>query len=393
MPSAIQSADASPQSSFGPTAPWLAAGFLLTGLGTVLLGPLLPFLAHDWHLTDAQSGLLLLAKFIGAFIGGVTVPRRLRLGVFSGTALAGLGFAAFALAHSLLFGCATLFVSGLGLGQIIASTNILAGRRYQHHTGSALSSLNFFWSLGAVLTGLLVAAFLPHYGLRNPLLWFAALFLLTGLGGVLRPVASRPVASTEASSPSDDSPHPLATKIIVLFAFLLFFYGGLETCLTAWITTFTLRFSDLRLLGGQSGVVLLWAALAAGRALSSLILRFTGERLVQRAGLVLSVIFIAVLSVAHHGPLLSLCCVLLGLSLAPFFPTTFALLMHRRPSARVGGFILAVSGLGAALFPWLMGVISTHTGSLRIAMAVPCALALILLLLTLIPTETSALQP
>jgi fucose permease len=388
LPSAIQSADASPQSSFGPTAPWLAAGFLLTGLGTVLLGPLLPFLAHDWHLTDAQSGLLLLAKFIGAFIGGVTVPRRLRLGVFSGTALAGLGFGAFALAHSLLFGCATLFVGGLGLGQIIASTNILAGRRYQRHTGSALSSLNFFWSLGAVLTGLLVAAFLPHYGLRNPLLWFAALFLLTGLGGLLRPAAS-----SNTSTASESSPQPLATKIILLFSLLLFFYGGLETCLTAWITTFTLRFSDLRLLGGQSGVVLLWAALTAGRALASLVLRFTGERLVQRAGLVLSVIFIAILSVAHHGPLLSLCCVLLGLSLAPFFPTTFALLMRDRPSARVGGSILAVSGLGAALFPWLMGVISTHTGSLRIAMAVPCALALILLLLTLIPTETSAFQP
>ncbi|HZZ41180.1 MAG TPA: hypothetical protein VFE06_18725, partial [Acidobacteriaceae bacterium] len=131
------------QSSSGPSAPWLAFGFLLTGLGTVMLGPLLPWLAHHWHLSDSQSGLLLFAKFVGAFLGGVTVPRRLRLGLFSGMLLACLGFGCFALSHDLLSGCLTLFVSGFGLGQIIASTNILAGRRYRAFTGSALSSLNF----------------------------------------------------------------------------------------------------------------------------------------------------------------------------------------------------------------------------------------------------------
>ena len=48
-------------------------------------------------------------------------------------------------------------------------------------TGSALSSLNFFWSLGAVLTGLLAAAVLPRFHLRGPLLvWLTpvALYLL-----------------------------------------------------------------------------------------------------------------------------------------------------------------------------------------------------------------------
>jgi fucose permease len=348
-----------------------------------MLGPLLPWLAHHWHLSDSQSGLLLLAKFVGAFLGGVTVPRRLRLGLFSGMLLACLGFGCFALSHDLLSGCLTLFVSGFGLGQIIASTNILAGRRYRAFTGSALSSLNFFWSLGAVITGLLVAAFLPSFGLRDPLLWFAALFLFTGLGGLARPVASAdPVSSPPA--------HPLPLATIVFFALLLFLYGGLETCLTAWITTFTLRFSNLRLLGGQSGIILLWASLTAGRALASLALRFAGERLVQRIGLALSVLFTAALAVAHRGSVLSLCCILLGLSLAPFFPTTFALFMRHQPSARIGGFVLAVSGLGAALFPWLMGVVSTDTGSLRLAMGIPFSLALLLLLLCTITFASSS---
>jgi fucose permease len=371
--------------SSGPSTPWLATDFFLAGLGTVLLGPLLPSVAHTWNLTDAQSGLLLLTKFVGAFVGGISVPRRLGLGILVGSLLAFAGFAAFAVSHTLLPGCVALFVSGIGLGQIIASTNILAGRRYRAHTGSALASLNFFWSLGAVITGVLVAAFIPPYGLRNPLLYFAGLYLLSGLGGLVRHNSS----PREADSESEPT-HSLAVSSIAFFALLLFLYGGLETCLTAWITTFTIRFSDLHLLGGQSAVVLLWASLTGGRALASIALRHASELAVQRTGLLLASVVIAVLSWVHHGWTLSSCCILLGLGIAPFFPATFALLMRQQPSARTAGFILAVSGLGAALFPWMMGVLSTQTGSLRIAMVVPWTLVVLLLLLSLVFRSTAS---
>jgi FHS family glucose/mannose:H+ symporter-like MFS transporter len=363
----------------GPSVVWLAIGFLLAGLGTVMLGPLMPTLLHDWRLTDQQGGLLLAAKFVGSFLGGVSVPRRLRLGVLGGMAFACAGFGAFALSVGLLSGAACLFVGGFGLGQIIASTNIVIGRRYREHTGSALASVNFFWSLGAVLCGVIAAAALPRFHLRGPLLTFAGLFLVTGLGGLLNP--SRDTAATAESS-AEEAP-PLPVSMLTRFALLLFLYGGLETCMTGWLTTYTLRFSDVRLLGGQSAIVLLWSALTAGRALSSAALRVMREATLQRLGLALSALLIAALVTTRHGPLLSLYCVLLGLSLAPFFPTTFALLMKRRPTAREAGFILAVSGLGAAFFPWLMGFVSTQTGSLRIAMAVPLGLALILLILSL----------
>jgi fucose permease len=371
--------------SAGPATPWLAADFLLAGLGTVLLGPLLPSVAHAWQLNDSQSGLLLLAKFVGAFLGGVSVPRRLGIGIFGGSLLAFAGFASFALCNSLLPACIALFVSGIGLGQIIASTNIITGRRFRSHTGSALASLNFFWSLGAVITGVLVAAFIPRFGLRVPLLVFSAFYLLSGLGGLLRHAQA-----PDSAMPASENRGSVGMRTIVFFALLLFLYGGLETCLTGWITTFTLRFSDLRLLGGQSGVVLLWAALTGGRALSSVALRHVSERAMQRAGLLLTVLMIAVLGWVHHAGLLSTCCILLGLGVAPFFPATFALLMRQQPTARTAGFILAVSGLGAALFPWLMGVLSTLTGSLRIAMVVPWTLAVMLLILSLSSVQLPA---
>ena len=363
----------------GPSIFWLAAGFVLAGLGTVMLGPIMPSLLHDWRLTDQQGGLLLAAKFVGSFLGGVSVPRRLRFGVLGGMTFACAGFGAFALSGGLASGAACLFVGGFGLGQIIASTNIVVGRRYREHTGSALASVNFFWSLGAVACGLIAAAVLPRFHLRGPLLMFAGMFLVVGLGGFLNPSKG---AASGSEAPSAEAER-LPTRLMVRFALLLFLYGGLETCMTGWLTTYTLRFSDVQLLGGQSAIVLLWSALTVGRAVSSVMLRVMRETTLQRIGLGLSAVLIAALVTTRHGPLLSLYCVLLGLSLAPFFPTTFALLMKRRPAAREAGFILAVSGLGAALFPWMMGFVSTQSGSLRISMVVPMGLALGLLLISL----------
>ena len=418
MPSRPPRANKTPDNTTaGPSIAWLAVGLLLAGLGTVLLGPILPAISLRWHLTDAQTGPLFFAKFVGSFLGGISVPRKLRWGIFSGTILSCLGFATFGLSTGLLTGSLTLFVAGIGLGQIIASTNILAGYRYPHQTGSALSSLNFFFPLGAVATGLIVASFEPRFGLQSLLLWLGAAFLTTGIGGRLgwikpsSPNTANPTPGIPTNpgapdlshleigeqnptlpqkSESPQLPQPLDTPTFLRFALFLFLYGGLETCLAGWLTTYTLRYSDAHLIGGQSAVVLLLAALTTGRAISSVALRYIREITMQRLGLALSFVFIAALSTSHHAASLSLWSILLGLSLAPFFPSTFALLMHRNPTPRTAGFILAVSGLGAAAFPWLMGAVSTHTGSLRTAMSVPMSLALLLLAVSFLKTNPKA---
>ena len=381
-----------PGGADGPPAALLTASFFLAGLGTVLLGPLLPRLLEEWSLSDQRGGLLLLAKFAGAFVGGVSVPRRLRWGILFGHLLAAAGFCAFAFAHGLSVALPSLFLAGLGLGEIIASTNILAGRRYPAHTGSALALINLFWSLGAVSTGLLVAALLPRFGWREPTLAMAGLLLIVGLLGPVLGSETVGVAHAHGSlhlANSAELTQALPTGELLRFATLLLLYGGLETCLTAWLTTFALRFTGGALLGGQSAFVVLWIALTAGRAVASIAMRQFPEAAVQRASLGLCLLFTIALALAHNTAVLSTCCILLGLSLAPVFPSTFALLLRGNPPARSAGAILAVSGLGAAVFPWLMGVVSTHTGSLRAAMLVPALLIPAMAALTVRPFPAS----
>jgi FHS family glucose/mannose:H+ symporter-like MFS transporter len=115
---------------------------------------------------------------------------------------------------------------------------------------------------------------------------------------------------------------------------------------------------------------------------SAVMLR-VGEKTMQRWSLAFVALFTAALAMSRSSGTIAGFAVLLGLSLAPFFPSTFSLLIAERPTARQAGIVVAVSGLGAAALPWMMGVVSTRTGSLQLALALPFAAALGLLAMSL----------
>jgi FHS family glucose/mannose:H+ symporter-like MFS transporter len=357
-------------------------GLMLAGLGTALLGPILPLLAREWVMRDSDSGLLMMAKFCGAFLGGVSVSRHLRRSLLVGLAAGACGFGGFALAPRMAVGCVGLFVGGFGLGQMLTSVNILAGRRFTTHRGSGLALLNFSFSLGAMLSALLAAWLLPRFALREVLVGFAVLFVIGAIWmGVEMPGAQAEIEVVE----EDDSSAGLGRQVYLYFAGLLILYGGLETCLSGWLTTFALRYGDRTLAVSEYTTLLLWMALTFGRVGSSLLMLRVGERTVQRIGLGLAAVFIVALGLSRTAVGIAVFAVLLGLSLAPFFPATWSLLMGERPRARQAGIVLAVSGLGAAALPWLMGVVSTRTGSLQVALVLPLAAAVVLLGMSLFP--------
>src|ERR1700722_9000508 len=47
----------------------LAAGFILTGIPTVIIGPILPVFISRWSLSDTQAGLFFTVQFMAALCG------------------------------------------------------------------------------------------------------------------------------------------------------------------------------------------------------------------------------------------------------------------------------------------------------------------------------------
>ncbi len=96
-----------------------------------------------------------------------------------------------------------------------------------------------------------------------------------------------------------DPQRGLRAGVYMYFALLLVLYGGLETCLSGWLTTYALRYGDKTLAVSEYTTLLLWMSLTRGeRGISAVMLR-VGEKTVQRWGMMLSALFTAALAMAH----------------------------------------------------------------------------------------------
>ena len=262
--------------------PLLHLGFALTGVGTVLLGCILPRLSAQWHLRDKDAGLLLLVQFAASASGALLVRRNLWKALACGYGLfAAGGISIFLLQQKSLPAFA---IYGLGLGLAMTSTNMLAGRRYPKRMGLALALQNFSWSAGAVACPLLVAQFLRHAtSSARPLacvgflaLPFALLPLLQ-IGVILLP---RPAFG----------PAPAGIKeatTIVYFALLAFLYVGMEASVGNWMSTYATRATAWTFAGSSLAVAVFWAALLLGRAIDTGdVGRFLTERRLYRASVI-----------------------------------------------------------------------------------------------------------
>jgi MFS transporter, FHS family, glucose/mannose:H+ symporter len=355
--------------------PLLHLGIALTGVGTVLLGCILPRLSAEWHLRDKDAGLLLLVQFATASSGALLVRGNLWKTLAVGYGLFSAGaIGIFLLQQKSLpaFG-----VYGLGLGLAMTANNMLAGRRHPKRMGAALALLNFSWSAGSVACPLLAVQFLRHasggtaFGVIGPLaLPFVLLPLLADRGDL------------HASTDSASAPRGIKeAKIIVYFALLAFLYVGIETAVGSWMSTYTTRTTAWTFAGSTLAVAVFWAALLVGRGLTPAVLAWVTEIRLYRASVAATIAGVLLLLAARNPAAILAGSALTGLALAPIFPLVLALFLAEIGGSRNAGWVFASAGLGGAVLSWLTGIISSGTGSLRIGLLVPGGAALTMLLM------------
>lgn len=379
----------------------LCFGFAVCGVVTVLPGPLLPVMAAKWGLRDVQSGGFFTALFAASTVGAIFSPYRLRrnmptgyglmaAGVFvlaaaSQSTQAGLGHALALMAFSLI---------GLGTGLSVTATNLYVGRAAEEtHRGDRarrLSVVNLWWGIGAVACPWLIAATEGGGWLRVFLVLVAlgAVITFFGLSPQLRVPEMPSLLATRASLARD-------AGLLAFFAVLLFLYVGVENTVSGWITTYSHRFSGVSLEDASLLVSLFWISLLTGRALGSASLRRVPERGVLLPSLGLALAAIAVLLEAHSTGAVLAAVALAGAGFGPVFPLGVARLLARVSDHRNTGWVFAMCASGGAVLPWLTGLVSTRTGSLRLGFAVAVAavagiLVLALLENALLPTKNRA---
>lgn len=366
-----------PDRAPAPRFPLLCFGFVVCGIVTVLPGPLLPMMAAKWGLPDVQAGGFLAAEFVASTVGAIFSPHRLRRNLPTGYALMAAGALLLTVAtrtaratagHALALSAFALI--GLGIGLSVTATNLYVGRASEEtHRGDRarrLSIVNLWWGIGAVACPWLIAATEGGGWLRAFLVLVAlgAAFMFFGLAPQLRVIDAPSLIPTRASLARD-------AGLLAFFAVLLFLYVGVENTVSGWITTYAHRFSGLSVENAGLLVSLFWIALLTGRALGSALLRRLPDRAVLLPGLALGLISLAVLLEPHTTRVVLVAVALAGAGFGPVFPLGVARLLARVSDHRNTGWVFAVCASGGAVLPWLTGLVSTRTNSLRLGFAVP----------------------
>ncbi len=365
--------------------------FFPTGILTTLLGPMLPILIARWAMNDTQAGDLFLVQFLASLVGvqlsGVLLARwGFRPAFLLGLLLMASGVATIYMG-SLWLGLAAVATYGLGLGLILPSDNLLIA---EISTGSgvtsragAVSLLNFFWGAGAVLCSLMVAwtaaqKLLPFF------LGSVALFLVL-LALAMRNLPFPPAATSAESSASSWWRELAKSPAIWLFAAVFFLYPGAEAAVGGWIGSYVSRLGSRGASMASIMPAFFWSALTVGRAFGIAFLRHFSERRVLRAGYAAAASGVGLMLWAPSllgvigGALIT------GLSFALLYPITVARFSQRFGVAArsIGAVMFSLAAVGPAVIPWMVGVISHSTGSLRAGLMVPLGAAVILFLIHL----------
>lgn len=361
----------------------LFVGFLFLGVATVMLGVLLPGIATQHHLSDSQSGILLTTQFTASACGALFVRRRFARTMLRGYLLMAAGAALLAIAQPPV-ALAAIAVFSLGLGMAMTSSSLLVGQIFSRSRGSAMSILNFCWSIGATLCPIVLARLAGRLSLTG--LCFSLALLSVGFCLALVPALS---ISCPAPSHPQRADRASSWMPILIFAALAFLYVGAESTLGGWMTTYAARTLRWNTGADNLSVACFWGAILVGRGVTPLVLRFVNESRLHRIAIVGASLSILIL-LGAHSPLTLIagaCCT--GLMLGPVFPLTVSLFIERAGDSTNVGWVFAIAGFGGAAFPWAAGLLSSMTHSLRVGLLVTLAAALGMLLLAI---EASSLR-
>jgi len=137
----------------------------------------------------------------------------------------------------------------------------------------------------------------------------------------------------------------------------------------------------LTLVDASLVVSLYWMALLLGRGAGSLALRRVPERHILIAGLGVS--FVAVASLLRPEPMAAVLAAVAtaGVGFGPVFPIAVSRMLAQVIDRRHTGMVFAVCASGGAVLPWMTGLVSTRSGSLRTGFAVAVVAATVLLVL------------
>jgi MFS transporter, FHS family, glucose/mannose:H+ symporter len=359
------------------------------GMIAAMLGTILPELSERFHLTPSQNGTIAFAQALGLILASLAVGPLLdnegkKAGLILGLAL--IAIALYALPRSPGYRAiiVLLFMLGVGGGIVVTGANALVSDVSEAHRATALNLVNLFFGLGGLFTPFVSANLLG----RNWVRLCYTVASLTVLTLLIQAATKMPPPTGAGRFIFADAGPVLGRPLLFLLGFFLFLYVSCEVGIWNWLPRH-----------------LIAQGIAESRALNILSLGFALGLLIGRVAVsyVLSYYHVPSITVTFwasvamaittflmlrvNKPIAAAVLVFLaGISMAPVFPTTLAIVGDAFPrmSGTAIGLVITCGWIGLAVSSRIIGAIAgTDASRLKKALLVIPAFSVLMVAVNL----------
>lgn len=330
------------------------------GMTAAMLGTILPELSERFHLSPSQNGTIASAQALGLILASLGVGPLLdnegnKLGMVLGLVFISIALLALPRSpgfRSILF---LLFLLGVGGGTLVTAANSLVSDVGQAHRAMALDLVNIFFGLGGLATPFIAANLFKRNWVR--LCYTIAFLAVATLAIEMLTQMPGPIGAGFILA---DAAPVLGRPLLFLIGLFLFLYIGCEVGMWNWLVRHLVaqgipesRALNILSLGFALGLLI-------GRAAILPILSHVPAILVTLIGSVAMAIT-TFLVLRTTKPAMALVLVFLsGLSMAPVFPTTIAIVGDAFPrmTSSAIGFVITCGWTGLAVSSRVIGAIA-----------------------------------
>ncbi len=369
---------------------WVA--YILLGYYSYMqssVGPLMPFLSTELHMSYTVEGLHFSAFALGAILVGLSGDRMTRLfgrrrifwGGASGMAV---GAIALVLSHHPVLTLLSILVMGYAGNLLLMTIQSTLSDQYREQRSVALTEANVVASIAASLAPLGIGGLQSIApGWRSALILMVIVFLLIFL---LERSIPLPGNAQMMETPSSVPLRPLHFPLAFWAYWVVVLLGvAIEWCIVYWGANFLALGGELSKSAAASLLSLFFLAAIVGRLVGSrLARRFAGSRLILLA-FCLTACGFPIFWLAPFAPLRLVGLFITGLGVANFWPSGIALTLGtipQHPDAASARLALG-SGLAALIAPFALGWLADHVGIQKAYSVVAFLLLLMLLMLAI----------
>ncbi|MCX6048165.1 MAG: MFS transporter, partial [Chloroflexi bacterium] len=340
--------------------------FFTFGFVDNIKGPTFPNLLQELNFSYSQGGGILFGAYLGFVIATLLagplsdlLGNRLILlaaALFIALGTLGLGSAA---TYPLLFG--SMLVIGLGTGAIEVGGNGLIVALHRQAQGRFLNLLATFHGVGAMLAPLYAAWLLTAASWRQVFLYSVPLTILLALIFLVTP---GPSVTRPARHGFDWATLRRTgfTPTMLYFYLAIGLYVATELGIAAWLVEYLIKRKGIAQTTASYYLSGFFAFIMVGR--------LVGSVFVERIGYLRSVLLAAagtllcILGVLFAPPALAFLLPLSGLFCSIIFPTMTAAVsrLHPQNTGTILGLLFTAAGVGGALGPASIGVVSDALG-------------------------------